>query len=509
MILHTEKPDKKLNDQKWSLINDTEDIDETFSGDRRASARRNRQQGLRRRRAQIRHRLILALAAVAVGGAAAIYGFMILDARGMLEPGQLGKELAKAGVPAETSTQTQSQETSGESATEGIEGQAGSTAASAEGAGTGSENADLQMAVPEDDTDYGTGEITIAVPSDISGLIGDEVELYTSKLPGMADMKVTVTEEDDIAVAGDYNNPDELADIYVFQSEDEELLEKKGLLAADSSFPLTWDGGYFLYYDSTVIQDPSSLEGILEDCASAGRTFNMDLTSGWYQLAFFLGAGCTVQYQAGEDGSITASEISLASDSGVAAFKAMLSLAGNDSFASNSVVALADNPGAVVSGIWDRSAAEEAFGNGYAAARLPLFQVDGTGYQMGSLVEGRKLGVKPQTEELKQQACDALAAWLSSADGQLAIYRKAEWIPADETALESAELSDDPAVQALTAQNAAGTVRGVMPQAFWSFLTAFGDNILAGQYDGASDSDLLTALQGLETNCTQISQAGN
>ena len=37
------------------------------------------------------------------------------------------------------------------------------------------------------------------------------------------------------------------------------------------AFPITSDNGYFLYYDKSVISDPSTLEGILADCEKAGK----------------------------------------------------------------------------------------------------------------------------------------------------------------------------------------------------------------------------------------------
>ena len=158
----------------------------------------------------------------------------------------------------------------------------------------------------------------------------------------------------------------------------------------------------------------------------------MELTSGWYQMAFFLGAGCQAEYTVSDDGSVAAGSMTLASDSGVAAMKAMIHLASSSAFADVSMAALADRPAAIISGIWDRGAAKELFGSGYAAAKLPSFTVDGAVYPMGSLVEGRMLGVKPQENALKQKACTALARWLSSPAQELALYRKAGWVPADD-----------------------------------------------------------------------------
>ena len=57
------------------------------------------------------------------------------------------------------------------------------------------------------------------------------------------------------------------------------------------AYPLTSDNGYFLYYDKSVVTDPSTLESILADCEAAGKSFYFEINSGWYQTAFFFGAG--------------------------------------------------------------------------------------------------------------------------------------------------------------------------------------------------------------------------
>ena len=60
------------------------------------------------------------------------------------------------------------------------------------------------------------------------------------------------------------------------------------------AYPLTSDNGYFLYYDKSVVKDPSTLEAIVADCEAAGKKIYFDIRSGWYQPAFFFGAGCVL-----------------------------------------------------------------------------------------------------------------------------------------------------------------------------------------------------------------------
>lgn len=46
------------------------------------------------------------------------------------------------------------------------------------------------------------------------------------------------------------------------------------------AYPETSDNGFFLYYDKSVVTDPSTLDGILEQCAAAGKNMYMDIQSG-------------------------------------------------------------------------------------------------------------------------------------------------------------------------------------------------------------------------------------
>ena len=69
------------------------------------------------------------------------------------------------------------------------------------------------------------------------------------------------------------------------------------------AYPMTSDNGYFLYYDKSVVTDPTSMEAILADCEKAGKNVYMEINSGWYQTAFFFGAGCTLTYSTDESGN--------------------------------------------------------------------------------------------------------------------------------------------------------------------------------------------------------------
>ena len=144
------------------------------------------------------------------------------------------------------------------------------------------------------------------------------------------------------------------------------------------AYPMTSDNGYFLYYDKSVVTDPSDLDKILADCEKAGKSFYMEINSGWYQTAFFFGAGCSLTYDTDAEGNLVAMNCDYASENGVKALKSMIKLAKSPAFVNGSSASNATNLGAIVDGTWDSNAVKEMLGDNFAAAKLPV--VDG--YQL-------------------------------------------------------------------------------------------------------------------------------
>jgi arabinogalactan oligomer/maltooligosaccharide transport system substrate-binding protein len=272
------------------------------------------------------------------------------------------------------------------------------------------------------------------------------------------------------------------------------------------AYPLTSDNGYFLYYDKSVVTDPSTLEQIVADCEAAGKGFYMEINSGWYQPAFFFGAGCTLTYDTDDAGNFTACNIDYASDAGVGALKAMIALAKSPAFHNGSSVGNATDPAAIVDGTWDSGAAKELFGDNYACAKLPTVDINGTATQLSGFGGFKLLGVKPQTDAEKLALCDALALYLSSGVMQLARYNAVGWGPSNNTAKADPAVQADEALSALGQQLAFDIPQGQYPGDYWGLATSLGDSVIAGDYNSASDADLMAALQTFQDTC--ISYAG-
>ena len=263
------------------------------------------------------------------------------------------------------------------------------------------------------------------------------------------------------------------------------------------AYPMTSDNGYFLYYDKSVVTDPTNYEAIIADCEAAGKNFYMEINSGWYQTAFFFGAGCTLTYDTDADGNLVACNVDYASENGLKALKSIIKMASSANFVNNSSASKATNIGAIVDGTWDAEAIKGLLGENYAATKLPTID----GYQLGGFGGFKLLGVKPQTDEDKLAACDALALWLSSGDVQLARYNAQGWGPSNLAAQQNEAVQADEALSALASQLAYCIGQGQYPGEYWTLATALGDSVIADEYDNMTDEQLMEVLTNFQETC--------
>ena len=204
-----------------------------------------------------------------------------------------------------------------------------------------------------------------------------------------------------------------------------------------------------------------------------------EINSGWYQPAFFFGAGCQLTYDTDDAGNFTACNIDYASDKGVAALKAIINLHKSSAFNNGSSVSNAANCAAIVDGTWDAQAAKDLFGDNYACAKLPSFTADGTDYQLSGFGGFKLLGVKPQADANKMQVCLAIAQFLSSEETQVARYDAVAWGPSNVAAQQSEAVKADEALSALAEQLAYTIPQGQYPNDYWALATSLGDSVIS------------------------------
>ena len=115
--------------------------------------------------------------------------------------------------------------------------------------------------------------------------------------------------------------------------------------------------------------------------------------------------------------------------------------------------------------------------------------------------------MKPQTDDAKLAACDALAYYLASGDVQAARYDALQWGPSNLEAQKLDAIQTNAALSALAAQLSHCVGQGQYPNDYWSLATALADSVIAGEYDNYTDEQLLEVLQTFQD--TAISYAAN
>lgn len=384
-------------------------------------------------------------------------------------------------------------------------------------------------------TDYGSGTITIWVAENTVEFTKAKAEEFFAANPDMAGYSVTVEPVGEGDAAGNMlTDVEGGADIFGFAQDQITRLVSAGALcpvlndnaafvssqndagAASAAlvgdiayaYPMTSDNGYFLYYDKSVVTDPSSLEQIIADCEAAGKNFYMEINSGWYQPAFFFATGCTLTYDTDSDGNFTKCNVDYASDKGVVALKEIIELNSSSAFQNGSSANTASNYGAIVDGTWDSGMIQDVLGDNYACAKLPSFTgSDGNTYQLSGFGGFKLLGIKPQTDSGKLAVCHALAQYLTGTDVQLARYNEVGWGPSNVTAQQDAAVQADEALSALAEQLAHTIPQGNYPGDYWDLATALGDDVISGTLSASSsDDDLMNALQKFQDTCISYAQ---
>ena len=269
---------------------------------------------------------------------------------------------------------------------------------------------------------------------------------------------------------------------------------------ATYAYPMTSDNGYFLYYDKSVITDVSTLDAIIDQCEAAGKNFYFDITSGWYNTAFFFAAGANVSYETDASGAFVNCNVNYASDEGVAALKAIIELAKSPAFQNGASIASSTNAAAVVTGTWDKQSAIDLWGDNMGCAKLPTATIGGEQVQLTGFGGFKLLGVKPQTDSAKLAACHSLAQYLSGEEVQKARFEAVGWGPSNLKAQQSEAVKADEALSALAEQLVFTIPQGQYPAAYWDRCTALGNDIIADLYDDKTDAELLEILTQLQND---------
>lgn len=264
------------------------------------------------------------------------------------------------------------------------------------------------------------------------------------------------------------------------------------------AYPMTSDNGYFLNYDKSVITDPSTMEGILDQAQAAGKKVYFQINSGWYQTAYFFATGAYVTYDVDDTGNPVKININYATPQGLTALKGLIALAKHPAFVNGSDAPSASNYAAIVVGVWNKDTITAEFGDNYAATKLPTFSVDGKDYQLSGFGGFKMLGVKPQVDEAKLAACDALALYLTGEEVQAARFAQIGWGPSNLKVQQSEAVKADFLLSALAEQLNFAMAQGQYPDDYWREAEALGNDIIAGNFNDLSDEQLMEKLAEFE-----------
>lgn len=272
------------------------------------------------------------------------------------------------------------------------------------------------------------------------------------------------------------------------------------------AFPRAGDNGYFLYYDSSVLteEDVASWDSLLAAAEGTGKKVGMTLASGWYNASFFYGAGFTTGLN--EDGSTSMDWNGTSADgiTGVDVVKGMLNIAGNPAF-----MAVADgdlsnqlasgNLVAVVSGTWDGITAQEVFGDGYAATKLPTYTVAGQQVQQGSVAGFKFVGVNGTSEYAGWAVL--LADYITNEESQQKFFDQRESGPTNNNVAASEAVGQNIAIAALAQQSEYSMAQHVGGN-YWDPTATFGELIAQGSLSADDDAAIQEALDNLVEGVT-------
>ncbi len=341
-------------------------------------------------------------------------------------------------------------------------------------------------------------------------LLQQTVDSFTEKYKGEAQFDITIEavgEADCRKTALD--NVSECADVFTFADDQLQALAASGVLRpvenADSiissslegavsaasindtlyAYPLTADNGYFMFYNKKYFGDGDlgNLNDMIDKAGKQGKYVTMDWTSGWYLYSFFANTGLTVGLN---DDGITnyctwnddKGEIK-----GVDVAESMLSIANSKGFLATDdegLVAGAKDGSVIagISGVWLADRLQEAWGDDYAATKLPTYSVAGQDVQMGSYTGYKMVGVNSYSEE--KEWATKLAEWMVTEENQLLRFEKRGQGPANAAASETEAVKENVAIKALLEQSQFGSLQRIGGY-YWDPVAEFGTQMATGE----------------------------
>jgi arabinogalactan oligomer/maltooligosaccharide transport system substrate-binding protein len=171
----------------------------------------------------------------------------------------------------------------------------------------------------------------------------------------------------------------------------------------------------------------------------------------------------------------------------------MLDITANPGFVSlgNDEFVTGINDGSIIAGVngpWNSDNARSAWGDNYAAAKLPTFTLAGRQVQMGGVVGHKLMGVNAFSEYVGWAML--LAEFLTNYDNQVTRFEVRGQGPSNIQAAASPAVQAEPALAALAAQ-AQFSAFFAPGGDYWGPMSTLGEIIVQGNPDGVALQTLL------------------
>lgn len=134
---------------------------------------------------------------------------------------------------------------------------------------------------------------------------------------------------------------------------------------------------------------------------------------------------------------------------------------------------------------------QEAWGNNYAACKLPTYTCNGQQIQMSSFIGYKMFGVNAYSEHLAW--AHKLADWITNEENQILRFEERNTGPSNAVAAASDTIAKVPAIAAVIDQAQYGVLQRV-GNSYWNACTSYADVIAAGNPDNMPLQDLADRL---------------
>ena len=269
------------------------------------------------------------------------------------------------------------------------------------------------------------------------------------------------------------------------------------------AFPATADNTWFFWYDNTFFDEDDivSFDKVFKKAQAANKHIAFAYDNGWYNTAWFMTAGCTMDYVVDSSGT-KKYKIDVDSEKGLLAAQSLHTYVSKETgmFANgeNPVIIGCDNStipngakdGSVVAGFQGSWISGDLPAKIVPAATAPKIKIGEEEKDMVNFFTYKYAGVNPARKNV--DIAMELAAYITNEAGQAARFEATGSNPSNKKVAASDAVMESPIAQAIADRAAHGYSQLSQTADFWSSFETFGKNLRldtgATTYAGLADA---------------------